>query len=191
MSDKLRKASSTGVANVGLVASSRSVGDTTLVIKTGGLLNWSTTTDTDFDTYTLVDGVKTNICSWIGTVDLDNDRITNLVLTNGTDVGNSVDDVVICVETAAWVNDIIDTLLTIFDQTGTLKANSISSSSLVNEAVSTSKVADLAITIPKIDTTARKQVLDIDGSTELVYSTALTQPVAQAGKTIIWFAPSS
>lgn len=191
MADKLRKASSTGVANVATVISSRAVGETTLSLKTGGLLNWSETTDTDFTTYKIVDGVITSKADWIGRADVDNDLITGMELINGTDVGNEVDDIVICVETSSWVNDVIDTLLTIFDQTGSLKANSIASSNIINEAISTTKLADSAVTIGKMAVSARQQVLDVDGSTEIVYSTAATQPTAQAGKTIIWFAPSA
>lgn len=191
MADKLRKASSTGVANVGAVASTRTAGSTTLSIKAGGLTNWNTETSVDFSTYRLVDGVITAKTDWTGTVDLDNDLITDLEVTNGTDVGNLEDDIVVCLSTAAWVNDTIDTLLTIFDQTGALKANSIAGSAIVNDAVSTAKIANSAVTIAKMATTARQQALDIDGTTEIVYSTASTQPTAQAGKTIIWFAPSA
>ena len=188
--DKLRKASSTGVASVATVTAPRSVGGTTLSVAAGGLTNWASDTSVDFTTYTLTDGVISNKCEWTGRANPDSDIITELELTNGTDVGNAVDDVVICLETAAWVNDVIDTLLNIFDQTGSLATGVISNTALANSSVSTVKIADSAVTIAKIATTARQQVLDINGSTELVYSTAATQPTAQAGKTIIWFAPS-
>jgi len=190
MADKLRKASATGVANVATVSVAREVGETTLAVGAGGLTNWTDTTSVDFTTYTIVDGVITNKADWTGTADLDTDIITDLELTNGTDVGNAIDDVVICLETAAWVNDLIDTLLTIFDSAGTLKDNVITSSAIVNSAISTIKLADLSVTIPKIAITARQQSLDIDGTTEVVFSTAATAPTAIPGKTIIWFAPS-
>jgi len=190
MADKLRKASSTGVASVALVSAPRALAETTLSVGSGGLTNWAVDTSVDFTTYTLTDGVVSNKCEWTGTAEPDNDIITDLELTSGTDVGTLKDDVVICVETAAWVNDLVDTMLTIFDSTGTLKANSISNSAIVNAAISTIKLADTSVTIAKLDTTARKQVLDTDGTTEVVFSTAATQPVAQAGKTIIWFAPA-
>ena len=189
--DKLRKASSTGVATIAAVKTIRNPNATTLAIKTGGLTNWATSTSVDFNTYKLTGNVITNLCSWTGRVDIDNNLINELVLTSGTDVGNAVDDVVVCVETAAWVNDTISALLTIFDQTGTLKSNIIASSAIINQAVGTTKIADLAVTIGKIDLAARKQSLDINGTTEIVFSTAATQPAAQSGKTIIWFAPSS
>lgn len=189
--DKLRKASSSGVASVATVASPRSVAGTTLSVAAGGLTNWATDTSVDFTTYTLTDGVISNKCEWTGRADPDNDIITELELTNGTDVGNAADDVVICLETAAWVNDVIDTLLNIFDQTGSLGAGVVPGTALANSGVSTAKLADLAVTIAKMSTTARQQSLDIDGSTEIVFSTAATQPTAQAGKTIIWFEPTS
>lgn len=188
--DKLRKASSTGVATVAVVAAPREVAETTLSVGAGGLTNWAATTSVDFTTYTLTDGVMTNKCDWTGTADPDNDIITDLELTNGTDVGNEIDDIVVCVETAAWVNDLIETLLGIFDLTGTLKANIIPSAAIINAAISTIKLADLAVTIEKTAVTNRQQSLDIDGATEVVFSTAATQPAAQAGKTIIWFAPA-
>lgn len=189
MADKLRKASSSGVATVATVASSRAPSSTTLSVGPGGLINWATDTSVDFTTYTLVDGAITKKADWTGKVDLDNDLIIDMELTNGTDLGNSVDDVVICLETAAWVNDLIGALLSVFDVSGTLKDNSINTANIVNAAISTVKLADTAVTIPKIDVAARKQSLDIDGTTEVVFSTAATQPVAQTGKTIIWFAP--
>lgn len=148
--DKLRKASSGGVANVATVASARATGETTLAISTGGLTNWSSTTSVDFNTYTLTAGVASNMCSWTGRADLDNDIITELELTSGEDVGNAKDDVVVCVETAAWVNDTIDTLLSLFDSTGAIKPSSVPSSAIVNEAVGTTKIADDAVTTVKV-----------------------------------------
>jgi hypothetical protein len=188
--DKLRKASSSGVAAVALASGTRAIGATTLSVGAGGLLNWATTTSVDFTTYTLTDGVISDKCEWTGKADPDNDIITDMELTNGTDTGNSANDVVICVETAAWVNDVIDTLLTVFDQTGSLKANSVTGTAIINQAISTVKLADTAVTIDKLATAARQQVLDADGTTEVVFSTASVQPAAQPGKTIIWFAPS-
>jgi hypothetical protein len=230
MADKLRKASSVGVANVATVASTRGVGETTLSVSAGGLLNWATATSVDFTVYTLVNGVVTDKSEWTGTADVDNDLITDMELTNGTDTGNAADDVVICVETAAWVNDLIDTLLTNFNQTGNLKADVVAASNIINAAVTTVKLADsavtevklgtgavtnakigtgavteakigtgavtnaklgsTAVTTAKMDADARKQTLDINGSTTIVFSTASTQPSAQSGKTIIWFAPA-
>jgi len=189
--DKLRKASSTGVATVATVASTREIAGTTLTVASGGLTNWPEDTSVDFSTYTLTDGVISNKCEWTGRADPDNNIITEMELTNGTDAGNDADDIVVCLSTAAWVNDVIATLLNIFDQTGALAAGVIPSTALASSAVTTVKIADLAVSIAKMATTARQQSLDIDGSTEIVFSTAATQPTAQAGKTIIWFEPTT
>lgn len=150
MADKLRRASSTGVANVAAVLTSRSIGGTTLSVGAGGLTNWATTTSVDFSTYRIVDGAITAKTDWTGRVNIDTNIITELEVTNGTDVGNLKDDIVVCLETSAWVNDIIGTLLTIFDSTGTLKPEGIASSALVNSSISTLKIANLAVTTAKI-----------------------------------------
>jgi hypothetical protein len=191
MADKLRKASSTGVASVAIVTAPRLTGATSLTVGEGALTNWPTTTSVDFSTYTLTNGVISNKCEWTGRADVDNNIITELELTNGTDAGNSVDDIIVCLETAAWVNDLITTLLTIFSLSGSLKTDIIASVNIINSAITESKIANLAVTIPKMALDARKQSLDIDGVTEIVFSTAATQPAAQPGKNIIWFAPAS
>ena len=189
--DKLRKVSSSGaVPNVASVATGgRSVGVTTMAVNTGGLTGWATSTSVDFTTYRIVGGVVTAKTDWTGRADPGTNSITDMQVTSGTDVGNLANDIVVCIETSAWVNDLVTTLLQIFNADGTKKAGSITSSMLVDAIISTIKLADLSVTIPKIALAARQQSLDIDGSTEIVFSTAASQPAAQAGKTIIWFAP--
>lgn len=188
--DKLRKASSTGVANVASVATGgRAEGVFTMAVNTGGLTNWATTTSVDFSTYRIVGGVVTGKTDWTGRANPGTNTITEMVVTNGEDNGNLAGDIVVCIETSAWINDLVTTLLQLFNLDGTTKNDSIVSSMIIASAISTVKIADLAVTIAKMATAARQQSLDIDGATEIVFSTATTQPSAQTGKTIIWFAP--
>lgn len=189
--DKLRKVSATGaVPNVASVATGgRAPGIATMVVNAGGLTGWTTATSVDFTTYHLVDGVVTDKTDWTGRANPGTNTISEMEVTSGTDIGNSANDIVVCVETAAWVDDLVSTLLQLFNLDGTKKADSIVSSMIIASAISTVKLADLAVTIPKIAITARQQSLDIDGATEIVFSTAATAPAAIPGKTIIWFAP--
>jgi len=189
--DKLRKVSSSGaVPNVASVATGgRTSGIATMVVNAGGLTGWTTATSVDFTTYRLVGGVMTGKTDWVGRANPGTNTITEMVVTSGTDTGNLANDIVVCIETAAWVNDLITALLLLFNLDGTKKADSIVSSMIIASAISTIKLADLAVTIPKIALDARKQSLDIDGATEIVFSSAATAPAAIAGKTIIWFAP--
>jgi hypothetical protein len=64
--DKLRKASSSGVANVATVTAPRIVGGTSLSVGAGALLNWTTQTSTDFITYKLTNGVVSEKATWTG-----------------------------------------------------------------------------------------------------------------------------
>jgi len=189
--DKLRKVGSTGaVPNVASVKTGgRAVGVFTMEVNAGGLTGWVSGSSVDFTTYRLVGGVVTAKTDWTGRADPGTNTITDMQVTNGTDVGNLANDIVVCIETSAWINDLVTTLLQLFNADGTKKAGSITSSMLVDAIISTIKLADLSVTIPKIALDARKQSLDIDGSTEIVFSTAATAPTAIPGKTIIWFAP--
>lgn len=189
--DKLRKVgSSNAVPNVASVATGgRTAGVTTMTVNAGGLTGWVTSTSVDFTTYRIVGGVVTAKTDWTGRADPGTNTISDMEVVNGTDVGNLANDIVVCIETSAWINDLVTTLLQLFNLDGTKKADSIVSSMIIASAISTVKIADLAVTIPKIALDARKQSLDIDGSTEIVFSTAATAPAAIPGKTIIWFAP--
>lgn len=192
--DKLRKASSssTTVATVTAVGTIRAVGETILIVKTGGLTGWSTDTSTDFTTYKLDgDGAIISKTDWTGRANPDTNTITELVVTNGTDTGNAVDDIVVCIETSAWVNDLIATLLNIFTVSGAIKTNWIDASMIINGVISTAKLATSAVTPEKMSTAARQQVLGADGTSELMLCTSATQPAAQPGKTIIWFKPEA
>lgn len=150
--DKLRKVgSSNAVPNVASVATGgRSVGVTTMTVDAGGLTGWATSTSVDFTTYRIVGNVATAKTDWTGRADPGTNTISDMEVTNGTDTGNLANDIVVCIETSAWINDLITTLLLLFNADGTKKADSIVSSMIIASAVSTVKIADLAVTTPKI-----------------------------------------
>lgn len=161
MADKLRKASSSGVASQALVAATRTAGATTLSIKTGGLTRWNTETSVDFTTYRLdSNGNVTSKTDWTGKANPDTNTISELEVTSGTDTGNLTDDIVVCLETAAWVNDLISTLFSIFNYSGSLKSDIIGALNLINGCVSTTKIADSAVIPSKLGLTTLS-----DGST--------------------------
>lgn len=87
------------------VTATRSAAGTTLTC--AALTGWETATKVHFATYsTDASGNKidSSQCDWSGIVS--GSTITNLALTAGTDVGNSIGQTVECMPTAAWADEL-------------------------------------------------------------------------------------
>lgn len=86
--------------------------------------------------------------------------ITNMVVVDGTDGGNSVGDVVEMLPTAAWAQDLADGLMTTLKRDGTLQddivdtaniaSGAVGATELDTDAVTTAKINDSAVTTAKI-----------------------------------------
>ena len=172
----IRASDGVGEAGKATVTVTRSIGATTLVVDsvanyndkvivTTGILNTETDTLTP-ESVTVFWGHITG-----GNIIIDG------FAPGYVDIGNAVGDVVLIKPTTLWANVIADLFEVSHNSDGSLKAGIVTGTELAAAAVDPTKMtAD-----------AKKQSLDIDGSTTIVFSTAATQPTAQSGKTIIWF----
>lgn len=116
------------------VNSTRSIGVTTL--SCDALTGWEQSTAVHFVTYkTDADGNKKpgSQCDWKGIVS--GTTITNLTLKAGTDVGNAIGDVVVCMPTAAWAEDMVAGILTHANQDGTLKTGAVDNTAVIGSDV--------------------------------------------------------
>jgi hypothetical protein len=78
--------------------------------------------------YNPIDGTTaiTNKAAWMGVANKDNNTITDLTIAPGySDWGNAVGDVVECIPTSFWANNLVDGLLVQHDERGYLKNKSV------------------------------------------------------------------
>lgn len=132
------------------VTATRSAAGTTLTV--ASLTGWETSTKVHFATYsTTAAGVKidSSQCDWSGIVS--GSTITNLTLTAGTDVGNSIGQTVECMPTAAWADELARGILVHANPDGTLKDGAVDDAAILgSDVVTTPKILNAAVTMPKI-----------------------------------------
>nr|DAK13078.1 MAG TPA: Complement C1q-like protein [Caudoviricetes sp.] len=78
--------------------------------------------------YNPIDGTTaiTNKAAWMGVANKDNNTITDLTIAPGySDWGNAIGDVVECIPTSFWANNLVDGLLVQHDERGYLKNKSV------------------------------------------------------------------
>ena len=161
----------TGAATKTTLASpGKAVGASSINISSA--TNWPTDTAVVFAirTIELVDGeyeeVSGTYTEWLGTVS--GTTVNNLILAYGTDqvyAAGSTTEVFIPISSYAH-NRLIDGLLVAHDQDGTLKDNAVGTANLQALAVSTSKLADDAVTSDKLNPS---KTLDANGWTVYDY----------------------
>lgn len=76
--------------------------------------------------------------------------ITNMVVLDGTDGGNSVGDKVEMLPTAGWAQDLADGLMMSHNRNGSLANDAVSTSVIQDSAVTTAKINNLAVTNAKL-----------------------------------------
>lgn len=186
INDKIQDVRNAARPNTTTVASGRSAGGTTL--SCASLTGWPTASAVSFVTYQIdanSDPVAGTQCDWKG-IRSGND-IGSLTLVDGTDVGNSIGDVVEMLPTAGWGQDLADALTEEHNRSGThsdITADSINVGAtdtdtlVVNTGttlpagdIGTADIADAAVTSEKMNATIacrvyRDAALTIGGGAE-------------------------
>lgn len=93
---------------------------------------------------------ETTAVTYTGTVS--GSTITNLVVAEGTDQEHDIGDIAIITLTASQWDDAMSAILVHSNQDGTLKADTVDTTQLVDDAATTAKVVDGAITGAKLGT---------------------------------------
>lgn len=133
INDKFSEVSTGTRPTTTTVASIRSAAGTSLVCD--DLTGWATDTAVHFVTYqvdgqgNVVPGTQTDMKGIVN-----GNTIDSIVVTGGTDNGNSVGDIVQQLPTAAWAKDLADGLLVSHNQDGTLKLLTDSGNGTLNFA---------------------------------------------------------
>ena len=154
----LKASDGTGNASVATVQSVRSSGATTLVVDTVQGINtkFHATMGTP---HTFVDPVTSETITVIseatavdfaGHVDGSNLEI-DTIAPGFTDAGSAVNDIVIIKPTTQWADEVAKVLEVTHNDNGTLKTDSVDSTQIKANAITTPKLADDAITAAKID----------------------------------------
>lgn len=141
IADKLRKTFNITNPETTFVTTARTTGNTTLLCD--NLSGWPDDTAVDFITYQLDADEKSvkpgTQTDWKGLVS--GSTLTNITRVAGeADSGNSVNDIVQMVPTGSWANDIIKTLLGIFNQDGSLKDAVITAAKLATNSVTANAI---------------------------------------------------
>ena len=131
--------------NSARVTGGRTAGVTTLACD--NLSGWPTASKVHFVTYTIdsssvpIAGTQLD-CSGI----VSGNNITSVNVIDGTDTGNSINDVVEMLPTAAWGEDLATALLKIHNRDGTLQAGVVGTSNIAANAITSSLIANGTIT---------------------------------------------
>lgn len=161
VNDKITDTRNSDRPNSARVSSTRSVGGTTLACN--DLTGWPTASKVHGVTYQIdsnsnpIDGTQIDFYGIVS-----GNSITSFTVVDGTDNGNSVNDVVEMLPTAAWGQDLSDALMASHDRDGTLKDGAVDSASvlasnvvttakILDSNVTTDKIADNAVTAAKVD----------------------------------------
>lgn len=131
------------------------------------LIGWPTASKVHFVTYqtdtnnNVVAGTQLD-CYGI----VSGNTITNMVVVDGTDGGNSVGDVVEMLPTAAWAQDLADGLMVSHNRDGTLADDAVTTSVITNLSVTDAKLASDSVTTAKIldDAVTAPKLVGIDKS---------------------------
>lgn len=115
------------------------------------LIGWPTASKVHFVTYqtdtnnNVIAGTQLDC---VGIVSAN--TITNLVVIDGTDGGNSVGDVVEMLPTAAWAQDLADGLMVTHDRDGSLKDDVVTTAKIAPLNVTSAELAADSVTTTKI-----------------------------------------
>lgn len=166
VNDKITDTRNSDRPNSARVSSTRSVGGTTLACN--DLTGWPTASKVHGVTYQIdsnsnpIDGTQIDFYGIVS-----GSNITNFTVVDGTDNGNSVNDVVEMLPTAAWGQDLSDALMTSHNRDGSLKdgavdsadvlaSNVVTTAKILDSNVTTDKIADNAVTAAKIANRTRR-----------------------------------
>lgn len=168
VNDKITDTRNSDRPNSARVSSTRSVGGTTLACN--DLTGWPTASKVHGVTYQIdsnsnpVDGTQIDFYGIVS-----GNNITSFTVVDGTDNGNSVNDVVEMLPTAGWGQDLADGLMVSHNRDGSLKDGAVDSADvLAADVVTTAKILDSNVTTAKIN--------DLAVTTGKINSTAVTYP---------------
>ena len=147
INDKFKKVSAdNSYAVATTVKTARTVGGGT-TLEAFDLSKWADATAVNFLTYRKTTDPVTNVTTvtnrtgWTALVNTSSNTLTNLTIAPGyTDLGHQVGDYIEPVQMSKWANDLVDGILTSHNQNGTLKANSVTTAAIANNAVTAGKL---------------------------------------------------
>lgn len=181
VNDKITDTRNSDRPNSARVSSTRSVGGTTLACN--DLTGWPTASKVHGVTYQIdsnsnpVDGTQIDFYGIVS-----GNNITSFTVVDGTDNGNSVNDVVEMLPTAGWGQDLADGLMVSHNRDGSLKDGAVDSADvlasdvvttakILNSSVTTAKINDSAVTTDKINANAvTKSKLELPHYNSLFWS---------------------
>lgn len=147
INDKFKKVSAdNSYAVATTVRTARTVGGGT-TLEAFDLSKWADATAVNFLTYRKTTDPVTNVTTvtnrtgWTALVNTGSNTLTNLTIAPGyTDLGHQVGDYIEPVQMSKWANDLVDGVLVAHNQDGTLKANSVTTAAIANNAVTADKL---------------------------------------------------